>query len=234
MVQDQKVFLLKKRINVGEDMKGVVLVMNNWREIIKAKGKLKNVPTMRTNLKKPPTKPEKKDCNTRLKAYGEYLSNRSSIISEVKVGVDFAPAVNKKFGSTREADEDDDGYERYTERIISNVESVPEEVACKALEYLEEDHHDDIVYRTIKDNSGQNWTIGWRVEDEFDDDFAQEDLFFEDVAVMLVVYPSNKYRGADNLPYPIMLSHRIILWNEDYTDKVKREMLNRIDWRGQA
>lgn len=211
--------------------------MNNWREIIKAKGKLKNVPTMRTNLRKVPVKPEKNDCNARLKSYGEYLSNRASIMSEVKEGIDFAPAVNKPHGSTREADESlstGDLNERYTERIITNVKSVPEEIACKALEYLEEDHHDDIVYRTMKDNSGQNWTIGWRVEDEFDDDFAQEDLFFEDVAVMLVVYPTDKYKGSDNLPYPIILSHRIILWNEDFTDKVKREMLNRIDWRGQA
>jgi len=207
--------------------------MSEWREIIKAKGKLSSKPTMRTNLKKVPTKPKKTDCNSRLKAYAEYLKNREGIISELNLGKDLESMVDKKFGPTREVmDDDPDVNEKYTERVIAQAETIPEDVACKALEYLEEDHHDDIKYRNFKDNSGKDWTIGWRVEDEFDDDFAQEDLFFEDVSVLLAVYPRNM--KENDLPYPVMLSHRIILWNEDYTDKVKREMLDRIDWRGQA
>ena len=216
-------------------MKGVVQVMSEWKEIIKAKGKLSSKPTMRTNLKKVPTKPKKRDCNSRLKAYATFLENREGIISELNLGEDFNPIVNRKFGPTREVDDSaHPTNEEYTERVIAQADTIPEEVACKAVEYLEDDTHDDIQYRNFKDNSGKDWTIGWRVENEFDDDFAQEDLFFEDVAVMLVVYPSDKYKGPENLPHPIMLSHSIILWNEDYTYKVKREMVNRIDWRGQV
>ena len=101
-------------------MKGVVQVMSEWREIIKAKGKLSSVPTMRTNLKKVPTKPKKTDCNSRLKAYGEFLKNRKGIISELNLGKDLKPTAYKKFGPTREVMDDDDPNvnEKYTIIII--------------------------------------------------------------------------------------------------------------------
>ncbi len=207
--------------------------MSEWKEIIKAKGKLSSKPTMRTSMRKVPTKPTKKDCNDRLKALGKFLLNRRGIFNEYDDSYpDLPDAINKKFGLTRMAEDNDDPFtnEVFTEKIIVNTKTIPEDVACKALAYLDGNPTDDIQYRNFKDSTGKDWTIGWRIEDEFDDDFAQEDLFFEDVSVMLVVYET---RLAET-NYPIFLSHRIILWNDSFSDKVKREMITKIDWRGEA
>ena len=198
--------------------------MSDWREIIKAKGKLvSSSKGFDLDIKPTPKRRKDTNCNQKLKEYAKFLADRDSIMFELKEGENFKPTVIKKFGPTREVDID----EKYTERIIAQAETIPEEVACKALEYLEDDTRDDIQYRNFKDKSGENWTIGWLVQNEYED-FMVENFDTEDAAVLLVVY--KKDATSADLPYPVYLSHRIILWESNYQDK-EEQILNKIDWR---
>ena len=198
--------------------------MNEWREIMKAKGKLiSSSKGMDLDIKPTPKKPKDTNCNQKLKEYAKFLADRDSIMFELKAGKNFKPTVSKKFGPTRESDEED----KYTERIIAQAATIPEEVACKALEYLEDDTNDDIQYRNFKDKSGENWTIGWLVQNEYED-FMIENFDVEDAAVLLVVY--KKDATPADLPYPVYLSHRVILWEDNYQDH-EEQILNEINWR---
>lgn len=197
--------------------------MSDWREIIKAKGKLvSSSKGIDLDIQPTPKKPKDKSCNQKLKEYSEYLLKRDSIMFEFNKGENFKSLHNKKYGPTKEVDID----EKYTERIIAQYRPLPEEVACKALEYLEDDSSNDIEYRSFKDNSGVEWVIGWLVQDEYDE-LMVDTLDADDAAAVLIV----SKRDDENLPYEVYLSHRIILWDySSYSDKEK-EILNKIDWR---
>ena len=54
-----------KQINVEENMKKVVLEMNNWKDLLKAKGKLSSKTEMTTDVR-PIPQPDK-DCNGKIR-----------------------------------------------------------------------------------------------------------------------------------------------------------------------
>ena len=206
---------------------------SNWREIIKAKGKLTSTPKLDLDIRPTPKRPKNNSCNKKLEEYSKMLSERPSLfegldilsfkeyeLSESKVG---------SYGATFRVTKNNYNFTNESpilEKIAYKYEPIPEEVACKALSYFENsDITDDIQYRNFKDKSGKSWKIGWRVEDVFDDFLADEDDYFADVSVMLVVYELNS-----DLQHSIHLSHRIIL-NKEFTEKEEDSITEKLDWR---
>lgn len=208
--------------------------MNNWQEILKAKGKLTSTSTIDLDELKPVPKRSNNSCNKKLKEYSEMLSERPTVfdgidilspkeyeLDEGKIG-----SYGATFRKTKRYDDNKNNSSPVLETIAHKYTPIPEEVACKALSYFENSGiTDDIQYRYFKDKSGKSWTIGWRVEDIFDDFLADEDDYFADASVMLVIFETNS-----NLRHHVHLSHRIIL-NEEFIVEEQGLIIDKLDWR---
>ena len=201
--------------------------MNDWREIIKAKGKLTSTPKLDLDIRPTPKRPKDNSCNEKLEEYSKMLSERPSLFEGLDILSSKEYELNEgKVGSYGATFRVTKNKSPVLEKIAYKYEPIPEEVACKALSYFENsDMTDDIQYRNFKDKNSKSWKIGWRVEDVFDDALADEDDYFADVSVMLVVYELNS-----DLQHSIHLSHRIIL-NEELTEKEEDSITEKLDWR---
>tara|TARA_R100001079_G_C4447176_1_gene151751 strand:- start:1161 stop:1763 length:603 start_codon:yes stop_codon:yes gene_type:complete len=200
--------------------------MSDWREIIKAKGKLTSTPKLDLDIRPTPKRPKDNSCNKKLEEYFKMLSERPSLFEDLDI---LSPEEYELgegypyFGATYRVTKNESSV---LEKIAFKYEPIPEEVACKALSYFENsDITDDIQYRNFKDKNSKSWKIGWRVEDVFDDALADEDNYFADISVMLVVYELNS-----ELQHSIHLSHRIIL-NKELTEKEEDSITEKLDWR---
>tara|TARA_R110001592_G_scaffold131517_4_gene345508 strand:+ start:1387 stop:1959 length:573 start_codon:yes stop_codon:yes gene_type:complete len=190
--------------------------MNEWREIVKAKGKLSTMPKMRTSLKKIPYT-KKSKCNEKLQEYSKYLEEVEGLSGTLPIGKlhvrGYNQRVLKDFKSSTKLE--------ILERVIYLHKPIPEEVACKALEYLQRDETDDIIYRTVKDNSGSNWTVGVRIDNQYEEFYGMKDM-----GILLVVT-----NDADD-EFSVYLSHRIVVENDTPEDKAALDkMQQKIDWR---
>ena len=218
--------------------------MSDWREIIKAKGKLTSTPKLDLDIRPTPKRPKDNSCNKKLEEYSDMLSIRPSLFAGLNIlplsEYDLDEGKEGSFKATFRTTKNYRGnvgvfpdsrlYTKETlgpilEKVAYKYEPVPEEVACKALSYFENsDITNDIQYRNFKDKSGKSWVIGWRVEDTFDDYLADEDDYFADASVMLVVYEQG------DTEHSIHLSHRIML-NREFTEQEEDSITEKLDWR---
>lgn len=173
-----------------------------WRDILKAIPKLGTVSTMRSKLKPIPTK---RDCNKELKEYSEKLENKKGYLFNL----------NNEGEKGHRAGKTDD---KYMERIISIYNPIPENVACKALEHLNNTEIDSYIkYITIDD-----WSIGCRIDKKWKVHSFEDPDDWADAIILLIITHKERVR--------VRLSHRIILYRE-FEENFENGCIEAIDWR---
>ena len=221
-----------------------------WSDILKQpKTILGNKSKMKRNLKPIPEKPPKKTCMETLQEYGDKLREVEGILGELKekpgapnerkfvkkgkfdwkaIQTEEEPVPSRE-GHSQDHNSDEE-EELQIERAYSIVKEVPEEVACKALEYLKRDV-DDVQHRTFKDKNDKSWIIIWRVDTEFEEYpavvFGQD---FADASVFLYIRESLGDVNRAEGPYHVKLNRSINLY-KDYDEAEEQRWATELDWR---
>ena len=199
--------------------------MNNWKDLLKAKGKLSSKTEMTTNVK--PIPQPKKDCNGELKEYANKLRTHEGIVFSLTENEDV------KYSSK---------YGKYTEKIQGRYNTVPEKVACKLLDMIQSDEFlgKEVTYRTVKvEDEGTPFNDGapvvWKCFVKFDNDWdgfewggVNDKEFVADAGYLAGCFIEKLHKTTKE--YPIWLSHK--LWLEkEFDKKLKDEWLKELDWR---
>ena len=204
-----------KQINVEENMKKVVLEMNNWKDLLKAKGKLSSKTEMTTDVR-PIPQPDK-DCNGKLEEYANKLRAHKGILFSLTENEE--EKYSSKFG-------------KYTETITGRYNTVPEKVACKLLDMIQSDEFvgKEVTYRSVKVEG-----VEWKCFVNFDDDWDEISWLGgdwgdtrADAGFMAGCFNEKLHKTTKE--YPIILRHH--LWLEKKFDKeLKAEWFKEVDWR---
>jgi hypothetical protein len=198
--------------------------MNNWREIVKAKGKLSAKTGLTTDLRENPLNKPDKNCLEKIKEYADYLKNHTGFLMSI--------------GQSKYADEDgkrDSGkFGKYYEQVISRFNPIPEPVACKLLSMIESKKYDNQgpTYRSVKVDN-EEWICGVVFDTDWDElDLAPYGSDYEDIQAdagfMAFAYIKNKH--IDTKSYPIMLRHMAQLY-KNFDAGFEAEIIREIDWR---
>ena len=157
---------------------------------------LGDVTQMKRKLKPIPEKPPKKTCMEKIKEYGDFLREREGILGRLETQHD-DPDERLFREESEEPDEEGKHPLAKYERVYSRVRDIPEEVACKALEYLKRGNAEDVQHRTFK-HGEESWLIIWRVDIVFEE--YPEEVFGENFAVgsvLLYIGRSENTRKID-------------------------------------
>ena len=127
--------------------------MSDWREIIKAKGKLSTIPKMKVDSKPIPTS-NKKDCNKKLKEYANDLDMNNGFLMFLGSSDELGHKSSGKSGKGVLGLDD-----KYSESICSRYNPVPEKVACKLLDMIKDKSYENRgpIHRSIKLDE-ETWT----------------------------------------------------------------------------
>ena len=140
----------------------------------------KTIPTMRTNLKKVPKKPEGNNCNKKLEEMANKLSNYNLLLKERwEAGWPAFQEYYKPLQKIKEYDlfiltiKDEynwlvDNWDLH-EGKSSLYNSIPEDVACEALRILETHEQTQKEYDTAKQYEFE----GWRISRDFNFDYQR-------------------------------------------------------------
>tara|TARA_R110000751_G_scaffold2061_3_gene11169 strand:- start:890 stop:1510 length:621 start_codon:yes stop_codon:yes gene_type:complete len=204
---------------------------NEWREIIKAKGKLSTKPSTKpsvgTSIKtklKPIPQPSESNCNKKLEEYANMLERKISAVSMWDNVWNYSARLSRKTSGVED---------EWFERIIYDYHPIPEEVACKALEYFNAAAHtEDVNWRTVKDKTDELWYVGWRVDKVWDNSMGQSDagvtLIISNADIGGSGYSKIRWHNGGGGTF-VHLSHRVIIDNGSQLDE--KEILSKIDWR---